>query len=993
MFNNWSIKRRIALTVTAIFLLTSLLMGAFSFTVQSSHLSEDVQTQINGTLHIFSRLLKAESLGLDKAHAGIDNHPDLLRYFAERKLEELRKIAKPIFDQIKTDFGITHMYFIEPDGRIFLRTHSDDRGDIIHRTTFQLAAATRRPSSGIEMGVHFFSLRSVHPVTWKGEFIGFLELGQELDTVFSDLKQLTNSDITLLMGLDYARSKHVHIKPTSLFGLNILETTQQQEAVRLINRLGPSPLELGLLETVTQIVGDGGDSFAVGLTPFKDIANKTAGILMVHWNVRNQMERMQQDIAINVLIVTLVLFSAMAMLYLSVRKSVHLFGRLRQTIGDVSETWDLSQRLEIPTHDEVGMLADGFNRFLEKLGQVTRELNSLNQELEQKITERTLELQHKMQTIEETNRAITSLAEHHQLILDSVGDGIYGVNLAEETTFINRAGAAMLGWEASDLIGKHQHEIMHHSRMDGTPYPVQECPIYMTIRDNQSRIRSDEVFWCRDGSALPVEYRVTPIKEQGDDILGSVVVFRDITERLQAQQASLQLNSLQRVLNAIYSLSFGDATMQDKLEKALEEILKISWFFNQSQGGIFLLQDDGKTLQLTAQRGLHPSLLTLCSQIPSGHCLCGKVAQSRKFFHVAGIDGQHDIHFEGMQPHGHYVLPLISRKRMLGVLVLYLDHGHPYQSEEEEFLTTISNALASLIERQKEEENLLSSNIHLEALVRERTAELHDHITSLKEYQEQLIRSERMAALGGMVAGIAHEINTPVGIGYTSSVYLREQTKRFKELLESDTLTYETVREYLALADESSQLIEINLHRADELVKSFKMVAVDRSSDQARSINLKEYIHDIIISLRPKLKKTAHRIEVQCPDDLTLETYPGALALILVNLIMNSLLHGFENKALGTIRITGALKDREVLLTYEDNGQGMTDDTVKRLFEPFFTTKRGQGGSGLGMHVVYNQVTQTLAGTISCSSKPGYGVLFKIAFQSLSRHSVDNAIE
>ncbi|MBF0421329.1 MAG: HAMP domain-containing histidine kinase [Magnetococcales bacterium] len=168
---------------------------------------------------------------------------------------------------------------------------------------------------------------------------------------------------------------------------------------------------------------------------------------------------------------------------------------------------------------------------------------------------------------------------------------------------------------------------------------------------------------------------------------------------------------------------------------------------------------------------------------------------------------------------------------------------------------------------------------------------------------------------------------------------------------------------------------------------------MDRSSDQARSINLKEYIHDIIISLRPKLKKTAHRIEVQCPDDLTLETYPGALALILVNLIMNSLLHGFENKALGTIRITGALKDREVLLTYEDNGQGMTEDTVKRLFEPFFTTKRGQGGSGLGMHVVYNQVTQTLAGTISCYSKPSHGVLFKIAFQSLSRHSVDNEIE
>ncbi|HIJ84063.1 MAG TPA: GAF domain-containing protein, partial [Magnetococcales bacterium] len=524
------------------------------------------------------------------------------------------------------------------------------------------------------------------------------------------------------------------------------------------------------------------------------------------------------------------------------------------------------------------------------------------------------------------------------------------------------------------------------TRMDGTPYPVEECPIYMTIRDGQSRMRSDEVFWCREGSALPVEYMVTPIKEQGDDILGSVVVFRDITERLQSQQVSQQLNSLQRVLNAIYALSFMDATMQDKLEKALEEILKISWFFNQSQGGIFLLEKDGETLQLTAQRGFHASVLTLCSQVPAGHCLCGKVAQSRQFLHVAGIDGRHDIHFEGMQPHGHYILPLISRKHMLGVLVLYLDHGHLHRAEEEEFLTTIGNALASLIERQKGEEALLSTNAHLEALVRERTAELQDYVTSLTEYQEQLIRSERMAALGGMVAGIAHEINTPVGIGYTASVYLREQTKRFKLLFEKDNLTYEAVRDYLALTEESSLLIEANLKRADELVRSFKMVAVDRSSGQIRSIHLKEYIHDIIVSLRPKFKNTTHRIEVQCPDDLTLETYPGALALILVNLIMNSLLHGFENKATGTIRITGALKDLDVVLTYADDGQGMTEDTVKRLFEPFFTTKRGQGGSGLGMHVVYNQVTQKLAGSISCCSEPGNGVMFRITFQSLPQH-------
>ncbi|MBF0421748.1 MAG: PAS domain S-box protein [Magnetococcales bacterium] len=783
------------------------------------------------------------------------------------------------------------------------------------------------------------------------------------------------------MSMDYARIKNVHIKPITLFGVNILESTYQQKAVQLIQSLGAVPIETGLRETVVQIVSDDDEYFAVGLTPFKDMVGETAGVLMFHWRISDKIEIMHYHVALNVIIFSFFLFSAMALLYLSVRKSLILFGNLSRGIVEVSESWDLSKRLEVQDRDEVGLLVEGFNRFLEKLDQMTQQLRSMNQSLEQKVTERTLELQNKVQTIEMTTRTMAALAQHHQLILNSVGEGIYGIDVSETTTFINRAGAAMLGWEASELIGKHLHNIIHHTRVDGGPYLPADCLICRTIRDGESRIRSDEIFWRRDGSSFNVEYMVAPIKEYDGKILGSVVVFRDITERLQAQQAGQQLNSLQRVLNAIYRLSFHSVTMQEKLESALREIMRIPCFFNQSQGGILLLDADEETLCLTAHQGLHPSLLGLCSRVKSGQCLCGRVAQTGKFMHVAEIDDRHDHRFEGMHPHGHYILPLISRKRMLGVLVLYLDHGHLYQPEEEEFLTTIGNALTSLIERHLEDEALHSLNISLEALVRERTAELHNHIASLKAYQEQFVRSERMEALGGMVAGIAHEINTPVGIGYTASMYLRDQTMQFMRSFESDNLTYEIVREYVSSADEATQLIAANLSRADELIKSFKMVAVDHGSELARSIQLKQYIQEIILSLRPKLKITEHRIDVTCPDDLTIMTFPGTLAIILVNLIMNSLTHGFENIRAGHIQIRVTSSDDEVQMVYLDNGCGMEKETVKRIFEPFYTTKRGQGGSGLGMHVVYNQVTQKLGGSIVCQSDFGNGATFILTFK------------
>jgi PAS domain S-box-containing protein len=282
-------------------------------------------------------------------------------------------------------------------------------------------------------------------------------------------------------------------------------------------------------------------------------------------------------------------------------------------------------------------------------------------------------------------------------------------------------------------------------------------------------------------------------------------------------------------------------------------------------------------------------------------------------------------------------------------------------------------------------ESLRRLNDELEQRVEERTRalkqanhELEFMVQELKLAQRRLVESEKMAALGGLVAGIAHEINTPLGIAVTAASHLEDATRRLMREVEEGRLSRRALLDYQQDALDSTRLILANLRRAGQLIRSFKQVAVDQSSEQAREIQLKSYLDEVLLSLGPALKKTRHQISVKCPEELRLFTYPGAISQILVNLVMNSLIHGFEGIEQGHIDIQCEGYDEEWLLLYRDNGVGMSEEVRQRVFEPFFTTKRGQGGSGLGLHVVYNLVTQLLGGSLDCISAPGQGVEFQI---------------
>lgn len=251
-------------------------------------------------------------------------------------------------------------------------------------------------------------------------------------------------------------------------------------------------------------------------------------------------------------------------------------------------------------------------------------------------------------------------------------------------------------------------------------------------------------------------------------------------------------------------------------------------------------------------------------------------------------------------------------------------------------------------------------------------------VSDLRSTQDKLMQSEKMAALGGLVAGVAHEINTPVGIGVTASTHLQECIRHFEALYRSDRASKQDLEELLEDVREAGDVIHANLQRAIELIQSFKQVAVDQSTQERRRFNLRTYLQEILLSLHPRLKRTSHRVELNCPDDIELDSYPGAVSQILTNLVMNSLIHAFEADEKGALSIDASRVEGGVRLTYADNGRGMSSEQAARVFEPFYTTRRGSGGSGLGMNIVYTLVTDTLGGSIECTTQPGKGVSYQI---------------
>lgn len=320
-----------------------------------------------------------------------------------------------------------------------------------------------------------------------------------------------------------------------------------------------------------------------------------------------------------------------------------------------------------------------------------------------------------------------------------------------------------------------------------------------------------------------------------------------------------------------------------------------------------------------------------------------------------------------------------------------------YEGEEIKYMIGFGNDITP--QKQVEVEIKLL-NDQLEEKVNQRTSALtksNKQITKtldqLKRTQQNLVESEKMASLGGLVAGVAHEINTPIGISVTAASFLQDEVNTLRKKLNENALSRSYLEKLLDRITESGNLLNNNLNRAANLISSFKQVAVDQSSEACYTFKLSENINQVITSFKHKLKQNNCQVNVSCPKDLEMYSFPGSFSQIYSNLILNSLIHGFENwSGKCEIYIDITLKEEQLYIDYRDTGNGIPEQIVDRIFDPFVTSKRGTGGSGLGTHIIYNIVNQLLKGDIQYIHETK-GAHFKITlpYTTPKKHTVETS--
>ncbi|QXE90423.1 HAMP domain-containing protein [Geomonas subterranea] len=381
MFATWSIKKRVVTSVVALCVASIAILGLFAYQYQMHQMREGLKDEATNSGRLFEAILKGDAEGLSRAHAGLDKLDVLLAPFAAGNKDALLAAAKPIFSEIKQNNNITHMYFIQPDGKVLLRAHKPEQdGDILKRETFLKAQATKQPAWGLEMGKNFFSLRCVKPVSYRGNALGYMEVAEEIDHVFKQMKQITGNDVALFLTEDFLKSKATDLKSETAHSFRILYPTNKAAALGLAAKVGQEMTE-ALKEPRIAIVSYNGGKYLVGVGPVQDASGGTVGVLFTHKEISPLFATMWKGVAAQLGIFLAIILAALALLYLSLKPSLNLFHTLREHIVSVTTTWDLSRRLEVGTQDEIGAMAADFNTMTENLALTVRQVSHSSNEL------------------------------------------------------------------------------------------------------------------------------------------------------------------------------------------------------------------------------------------------------------------------------------------------------------------------------------------------------------------------------------------------------------------------------------------------------------------------------------------------------------------------------------------------------------------------------------------------------------------------------------
>jgi signal transduction histidine kinase len=318
--------------------------------------------------------------------------------------------------------------------------------------------------------------------------------------------------------------------------------------------------------------------------------------------------------------------------------------------------------------------------------------------------------------------------------------------------------------------------------------------------------------------------------------------------------------------------------------------------------------------------------------------------------------------------HGFVYCPVMRDGVSLGSIGVSRKEAAPFSPHEIQLLKTFADQAVIAI-----------STVELFQEVQERTRELSKSLDDLRTAQDRLVQTEKFAALGRLVAGVAHEINTPLGNSLTVASTFINKTDRFETDVATGNVRRSILNEYLAASREAASQIMSNLNNAVDLIQSFKQVAADRNFSDRRGFDLGQVTEQIVRSLRSGLRGRDLTFTVDCEANLAINSYPGPYGQVLTNLVLNCAAHAFPDEARGSVQIaTRAFDEDNVEILISDDGCGMNQETQRQAFDPFFTTRRDQGRVGLGLHIVYNIVTNRLGGRIDLDTKPGEGTRIRI---------------
>jgi PAS domain S-box-containing protein len=522
--------------------------------------------------------------------------------------------------------------------------------------------------------------------------------------------------------------------------------------------------------------------------------------------------------------------------------------------------------------------------------------------------------------------------ERYRRLVETLNDGMGIVDTEGQIVFVNDRLCEMTGYAREELVFLDVTTFLPQLSRD-------TAPIDWPTWDLAPGEAMEFLLPCRNGDRMPVRVSPSALYSEDGDFQGGFAVITDMTSIREAEARFRQLNENleKKVVESTRDLVLANEALRSS-ESRYRRIIE-----SLSEGYIFYSMNTRREFTY-----ISPS--------------------SRE---VLGFNGLSDT-FAGFQrwygQERNAGARLAAERTSLGFKQPAYDLEVAHADGSPRVLEILEAPVFS-------DSGCLTS---VEGIMHDVT-EQRRNLQLVREAQAKLIESAKLAALGGLMAGLSHEINTPIGIGVTASSHLDRLNQDCEKSYRQGSLTQRGFEEFLSSCRESAELIQSNLTRAADLLQNFQQVAVDQSAGQLRNIELASYLQEIIHSLSPRLKHTGFRIHCECPPGLQMRCEPGALYQILSNLVLNSLNHGFDGLIVGEISISARREQDQVVLEYHDNGNGMTREQVARIYEPFYTTRRGQGGTGLGMHIVYTNVTQTLGGKITCASRPGRGARFTIA--------------